>query len=242
MSDLNKKLAFITGAGRGIGAATAKRFAQEGMNLALVSRSAQQLRELKKGIQQDFKDLEILCLPADISKQNEILKVFEEITNHFGSLDVLVNNAGVIWVKDFEKMSVQEWDETMAVNLRALFFTCQKAIPLMKKAGAGSIINISSLAGIQGLQKFRGFSAYTASKMGVVGLTEVLSEELKEEGIRVNCVAPGAVDTQMLRTALPGLKTSTKPEDIAEEILYFADTASCQGATGVIKELRNVPA
>jgi len=178
-------------------------------------------------------------LPADISKETQISKLVDEIAQHFGVLDVLINNAGAICVRKFAETSLEDWDRMMGINLRAVFMLSQAALPLLKKSQVASVINISSLAGIQSMDKFSGFGSYTTAKMGLVGLSQVMALELKESNIRVNVIAPGAVDTQMLQEALPGLKTSTTPEDLAKEILYFVDEDLCRGATGELKVLGN---
>jgi len=239
MADLKGRVVLITGAGRGIGAATAKLLAGFGCRLVLVSRTADQLQAVRKEILERNANTEVLCLPADISNDLQISKLVDEITQHFGVLDGLINNAGAIVVKKFTEMSLQDWDKTIGINLRTVFMLSQAALPLLKKSLVASIVNISSLAGIQSMEKFPGFSAYTAAKMGLVGLSQVMALELKASSIRVNVIAAGAVDTQMLQEALPGLKTSTTPEDLAREILYFVDEDLCSGTTGELKVLGN---
>jgi len=215
---ISGKVALITGAGRGIGAATAYEFAKAGAKLVLIARSSSQLDMTRVRIVSEFPEAEVVCIPTDLKKPAEIEKVFDGIRQEFARLDILVNNAGSIVVKEFEALSIDEWDQTFQVNLRALFFLCQGALPFLKRT-QGCIVNVSSLAGLQETEKFPGFSAYTAAKMGVVGLTQVLAVELKSAGVRVSFVAPGAVNTRMLKEALPNVKTSVEPEQIAAEIL-----------------------
>jgi NAD(P)-dependent dehydrogenase (short-subunit alcohol dehydrogenase family) len=166
--------------------------------------------------------------------------LFAETKRKFGNIDILVNNAGVIRVRPIQEMTVDDWDAGLAVNLRGSFLCAREAFRVMKETGrGGSIVNMSSLAGIRGVEKFPGTSAYAASKHGVVGLTEVLAVEGRGVGIRVNCVAPGAVDTRMLREGAPLLKTSTSPEDVARTILFLSDERQSRKVTGAVIEIHS---
>lgn len=230
---MTKRVAIVTGAGRGIGAATARKLAEEKFDLILVSRTEKQLQEVRRNILEDFSETEILCIPADVCNEEQMKAVFEECREHFGKLDLLINNAGYIKVSALENNSLEDWHKTLDVNLTALFLSCREAISIME-AGA-CIINISSLAGVSGVSKFPGFVPYSAAKAGVIGFSEALAVELAGNKIRVQVLAPGAVDTQMLREALPNVKTSTQPKQIAEEIwrLYKDE------GTGKLKVLSN---
>lgn len=228
------KVVLITGAGRGIGAASAKLFASKGCHLVLLSRTAEELQAVRREIVQDFPDAQVLCTCCDVSNEEQVMRVFEEVDQHFGRLDVLINNAGFIAVKSFTELSLSVWNQTLGVNLTGVFLFSREAMKRMLPVESGCIVNISSLAGIEAEKKFSGFSAYSAAKAGVVALTQSLAVEFAETNIRIACVAPGAVDTKMLNDALPNMKTTTKPEDIAEEIY-----AACQQNSPVIKVLSN---
>lgn len=239
MGRLQDQIAIITGGGRGIGAATAALFAREGARVAIASRNAEQLKNVADTIAQECGGDRIHPFAADVSDEEEVEALFNETQAHFGSPNILINNAAVITVKPFEDFTVAEWDQMMAVNLRGPFLCSRAAFKAMKANGGGSIVHISSLAGIRGTEKFPGMSAYVVSKHGVVGLTESLSVEGRPYGIRVNCVAPGAVDTQMLREAAPQFKTETEPADIAQAILYLSDPAQAASVTGAVIEVHS---
>lgn len=214
---LQGKVALVTGGGRGIGEATAKLFADEGARVWITSRTASELKrvsESKPGIQ---------VVAGDVSDEKFVEDLFQQIALKEKRLDILVNNAAIIEISPIETMSLDAWDRTMSVNMRGVFLCSREALHLMKSGG--SIVNVSSIAGLRGVDKFDGFGAYTASKAGVIGFTEVLAQEAKAKGIRANAIAPGAVQTKMLEQALPGYKTQTKPDDLARLILFLADSA-----------------
>ncbi len=140
--------------------------------------------------------------------------------------------------KKITEQTAEDWDRLMAVNVRGTFLCTQQAFQQMSAAQkTGSIVNLSSLGGLRHTEKFPGFSAYTASKHAIVGFTEASAAEGKALGIRVNCVAPGAVDTRMLREAAPGLKTKTLPEEIAQLIVYLCDEARSKPLNGAVIEV-----
>jgi len=237
---LQGKIAIITGGGRGIGAAAARLFAREGARVAIVSRSENELRSVVESIDRELGSGGAVAIPADVSREEDVVRLFRETQDWFGSLDILVNNAGAIVVSPIDEMTYGAWRHTLAVNLDGTFLCSREAFRRWKQAGkGGAIINISSLAGIKGTEKFSGFCAYTAAKHGVSGLTENLSVEGKALGIRVNGIAPGAVDTRMLREAAPFLRTETKPEDIAKTILFLADENQSGKVTGAVIEIHS---
>ena len=229
----DKKVVMISGASRGIGLASAEQYLNEGASISVCARNKETLKEVFKDIDED----RILITEADISKPEDIEIWFDETLKKFGRLDVLLNNAGTLILKPFAEQSIEDWQQSLNVNVLGTALCCKHAFAAMKDYGGGSIVNISSLAGIRGLEKFPGTSSYAASKAAVVSLTEVLAVEGKAFSIRVNCIAPGAVDTQMLREAAPGLKTNTKPSEIACTILYLSDPASSPKITGSTLEV-----
>jgi 3-oxoacyl-[acyl-carrier protein] reductase len=181
-----------------------------------------------------------LALVADVSKEEAVEAAFATVRQTWGPARILVNNAGTIVRVPLADMTVAQWDDVMAVNLRGAFLCARAAFRQMRDGGrGGSIVNISSLGGIRSTLKFEGFTAYVTSKHGVVGLTECLSVEGKPHRIRVNCVAPGAVDTQMLRSVVPFLKTSTPPEAIAELIAYLCDDQKSCSLSGAAIEVNS---
>lgn len=233
---MSEKVVVVTGAGRGIGEATARLFAAEGARVVIASRSAGDLERVKATIGTD----RVLAVVTDVSDEAQVFRLFEETEKKMGPVDVLVNNAGILRVAEVVSMTAEDWDDVIAVNLKGSFLCAREAFRRMKSSGrGGSIVNVSSLSGIRGVEKFPGYAAYVASKHGVVGLTEVLAVEGRPLGIRVNCVAPGAVDTEMLHRAAPGLKTSTRPEDIARTVLYLADDKASPKVTGAVIEIHS---
>ena len=235
MSGLHGKSAIVTGGGRGIGAATARLLAREGAKVAVFSRSVNELFAVCDQIRAAGGVAEpIVC---DIADEAAVQRAFAKVEDCFGGLDILINNAGVIAQGSVDQMSMTAFDRVLAVNVRGVFLCTQAAFPRMQRRGGGAIVNISSLGGIRGTQKFPGFSAYTASKFAVVGLTEAHAVEGRPYNIRVNAVAPGAIDTAMLREAAPGLATETKPEDVAPVIAFLADSEKSRAVTGTVVEI-----
>ncbi|MBI4526936.1 MAG: SDR family oxidoreductase [Deltaproteobacteria bacterium] len=235
---LENKIAIVTGASRGIGAATARLFAQESATVVLASRSEKRLQAIADDINRGLKQRRALAVPTDVSKEDQVRRLFETTKASFGCVDILVNNAAVVEVRDFVDMDLQTWEETMAVNVRGAFLCAREAFRQMIAAGkGGAIINMTSLSGVRGPEKFPGLSAYVVSKYGVLGLSDILAVEGKPYNIRVNSIAPGAVDTAMLKKAAPFLSTKIKPDDIAKTILFFADEKQSAHISGANIEI-----
>ena len=239
---LDGRVAIVTGSSRGIGAATARLFARSGARVVLSSRTLPEANQVAQAIDAEICETlgkgRVIAVRADVGIEADIQNLFSESRNQFGPVDILVNNAAIATPGTLEQMTAAQWDELMAINLRGPFLCSREAFAQMTGRG-GSIINISSLGGIRGTPKFPGLSAYVTSKFGIVGLTESLAVEGKPLGIRVNCVAPGAVDTQMLRQAAPFLKTSTTPEDVAKTLLFLADSSQSGCITGSVVEIHS---
>jgi NAD(P)-dependent dehydrogenase (short-subunit alcohol dehydrogenase family) len=219
--NMNNRVAIITGAGRGVGRATALLFARAGAKVVLFSRTRASLEEVASSIVQDGG--EALIVAGDVAREEDVLALFEQVRERYGRLDILVNCAGIVAVRPFIEMDTATWDQVINVNLRGTFLCCREAFRLMSVQKQGVIINISSLSGVKGVEKFPGLSAYNVSKSAVAGLTEILAVEGKPHNIRVCVVSPGAVDTEMLHEAAPHLKAGMTAEEMAEILLFLAD-------------------
>jgi len=212
-------LILITGASKGIGFELVKQFSNDPGNLVIaVSRNTEPLHKLVR----TKNTHSILPLKADITKPAQQKKIYQTIKSLNLELDVLVNNAGHIVNKPFEKITEKELRLVYATNVFAPFTLIQTLLPLMNKKTRSHIVNIGSMGGFQGSSKFPGLSAYSSSKTALSGLTECLAEELKAKNIAVNCLALGAVQTEMLAQAFPGYKAPLKARQMAEFICNFA--------------------
>ncbi|MCX7942054.1 MAG: SDR family oxidoreductase [Dictyoglomaceae bacterium] len=218
MISLKGKIALITGASRGIGRAISKALAQEGVNLAINSRAEEGLLILKNELK-DF-GIDILLCPFDLKDPKAPKLIIEKVIEHFGKLDILINNAGIALAKPIMETKEEEWDEIIAVNAKAPFFLCKYAIPYLKKSDMPTIINISSVVGTKG---YINQGAYTASKHALMGFTKVLAQEVHDDGIRVHVIAPGGVATDLVTIMRPDIEPETliKPEEIADIIIFL---------------------
>lgn len=214
-------LILITGASKGIGFELVNQFSKDPGNLILaVSRNTEAIEKLIR-----TKNIHtVLPVKADITKAAQRKKIFQNIKSLKLELDVLVNNAGHIVNKPFEKITEKELQLVYATNVFAPFSLIQTLLPLMNKSRRSHIVNIGSMGGFQGSSKFPGLSAYSSSKTALSGLTECLAEEFKSKNIAVNCLALGAVQTEMLARAFPGYKAPLKAIQMAEFICHFAAT------------------
>ncbi|GCE04406.1 SDR family NAD(P)-dependent oxidoreductase [Dictyobacter aurantiacus] len=217
---MKDKVALITGAGRGVGRATARLLARAGARVILFSRTGTQLDEAVAEI--TGSGGHALAFSGDVSSEEDVQTVFQHIQSTYGRLDVLINCAAIVAVKPFPDMDTATWDQVININLRGTFLCCREAFRLMMAQHQGVIINLSSLSGVKGVEKFPGMSAYNVSKSGVAGLTEILAVEGKPHNIRVCAVSPGAVDTEMLRQAAPHLKAGMTADELAEILVYLA--------------------
>lgn len=232
---LRGRVVLVTGGGRGIGAATAEHMAVLGARVVITSRTASELDAVVARVREAGQG-EILAIPADMASPGSIQALFDEVAARVGPVDVLVCCAAVLRRAPVEDVELSSLDEALAVNVRGVYLCCQRAFAQMRGRG-GAIITFSSLGGVRSTEKFPGMSTYVTTKAAIVGMTEALAVEGKAIGVRVNCVAPGAVDTEMLRSAAPGLRTSTTPRDIAPICAFLADASQSGSMTGSVLEV-----
>jgi 3-oxoacyl-[acyl-carrier protein] reductase len=210
--------AFVTGATEGIGRATALALGRAGYRVGLCARNAAKVDALVAQLRASA--IEAAGAPADVGDAEQLSRAVRRVEGELGGIDVLVNNAGVLIARPIEELTLEEWDVTMATNLRGLFLATRAVLPGMRSRGRGTIVNVASLAGRSG---FAGGTAYAASKHGVVGFSRSLMLEVRKEGIRVIAICPGSVATGLLRDQ-PMLTSDPRrilqPEDVAETILH----------------------
>ena len=218
---IKDRVAIITGAGRGVGRATALRFAREGARIVLFSRTPAALDEVASEITRE--GYAVLPITGDVSHERDVQALFQQVRHAYGRVDILVNCAGIVAARPFVEMDAATWDQVIGVNLRGTFLCCLEAFRMMAAQRSGVIVNLSSLSGVRGVEKFPGLSAYNVSKAGVASLTEILAVEGRPYNIRACAVSPGAVDTEMLRQAAPHLKAGMTADDLAEILLFLAD-------------------
>jgi NAD(P)-dependent dehydrogenase (short-subunit alcohol dehydrogenase family) len=187
---LTDKVCIITGAGKGFGKAIAKKFADNGAKLALITRTQSDIDDLYR----EFYGYEnkLLAICGDVSDQDTVNSFVAEVKNKFGRIDVLVNNAGMRFRKKFEEITLEEFSLVLNVNVVSMFMLCKAVMPTMVEQRTGKIINISSVVGTLGLPEL---SAYATSKAAIIGLTKALSVEYGESNIQVNAIAPGFCKT-----------------------------------------------
>ena len=218
----------VTGGGRGIGRAIARRFAKAGAQVIAGSRNVDDLEETRKGIEADGG--RCLGVPTDVCSADDVSALIETAVKRFGRVDVLVNNAGVAPLCKLEELDPDVFRALMSVNVDAVYLGCRAVWPVMRKQGGGAIVNMSSIASAD---PFPGFAAYGASKAWINAWTKSLAEEGRAFGIRVYAVAPGAVETRMLRDVFPGFPSdqALDPRDVAN-MVFTLTQPECVHATG----------
>ncbi len=211
-----KPVVLITGASQGIGAAIAKVFAREvrGVRLALVARSGKNLKGVARACAKLGATAEIF--PCDVSDEAAVAALTKAVTKRFGAVEVLINNAGKFAGAPFTKMSVADFDLMLSANLRSVFLVSRAFVPGMVKRGRGDVFNMSSIAG---LGAYPGGAGYCAAKFGVTGLSKVMRAELRDQGVRVCCVHPGATISPSWKGSGVDLARLMPAEDIARAFL-----------------------
>jgi 3-oxoacyl-[acyl-carrier protein] reductase len=224
------QVVLITGASRGLGFATARRFLEEGARVAVHVRTPERAEEVVRALGDDA-----FPVSGDLTARGGPRSVVEAAANRFRRLDVLVNNAAVAPPTRFESIPEEEWRETLEVNLTAAFLCLQAAVPLMKQRQYGRIVNVSSTAG-RAVSTLAG-AHYTASKAGLLGLTRAAAKELGPHGITVNAVCPGIFDTELARGAASGERLDQlrqtfpvqrlgRPDEVGDLICFLASDAA----------------
>lgn len=211
------KVVLVTGAGRGIGRSIALDFAREGARIIAAARTESELKSLAEEIGKD----QALVIPTDVASEMSVKNLAEQSIQKYGSIDILINNAGIGFFSNVTDMPVEQWEQMFNVNMRGVFFCCKYILPHMIKRNQGMVINIGSLAG---KNFFAGGAGYCATKWALMGFTKSLMLEVRNYNIRVIVVCPGSVDTGF-RTRERGeeeKKIALKPEDVSQTILDVA--------------------
>ena len=234
MGRLDGKVAIVSGGARGQGATEAMMFAREGAKVVLGDVLDEEGRQVEAQINESGGEATYVHL--DVTQEDDWRSAVETAVSRYGKLDILVNNAGILIRKGLEETTVEDWDRIMGVNAKGVFLGTKQAIPAMRRAGGGSIINISSTAGLVGSPN--GSPSYTATKGAVRLFTKATAIQYAKEGIRCNSVHPGPIDTEMIRDTITyparleqrmqrlPMGRVGKPEDIAYGVLYLASDES----------------
>ncbi len=205
MYDLNGKTAIVTGASRGIGKSISEVLAEYGAQLVCVSRTTDAVQSVAEKIQANGG--KAIGMPCDVSDASSVSNLIKKVQDQFESIDILINNAGITRDGLIMRMSGDDWDTVLDINLKGAFHTIKSVARPMMKQRSGRIINISSVVGLTGNA---GQANYAASKAGIVGLTKSMAQELAPRGITVNCIAPGYIETDM---------TDSLSDEVKEEIM-----------------------
>jgi 3-oxoacyl-[acyl-carrier protein] reductase len=214
--------AIVTGSTRGIGKETALLLLKNGLNVVISSKNQDNVHNTIQEIHDKFpsKKENVLGLKCDVSKPSDVKTLVDVTINKFGKIDILINNAGIVYYKSILNTTEEEWDKTIDTNLKGAFLFTKEVLPHMIKNTRGIIVNVSSGAGKAG---FSNLSSYCASKFGMIGLTESLAKEIIDNNIKVMAICPGGVDTDMIKDMVnDGFNKSNtnfmKPEEVAKKI------------------------
>lgn len=225
--DFREQVAVVTGGARGIGKAIAVALARKGVNLVIADISLEQAKDTSA----ELEKLGVKTMPVklDVSKSDEVIKIFEDISKEFGKINILINNAGITRDGLIMRMKEEDWDTVININLKSVFLCSKEAIKVMAKQRYGRIINIASVVAFMGNP---GQANYSASKAGIVGLTKTTAKEYASRGITANAVAPGFITTAMTDALPENVKDEMKraiplgrfgtPEDVANAVVFLA--------------------
>ena len=227
--NLKGKVALITGGSRGIGFATAQRFAEEGAKVAICARSADDLEKASQKLREDF-GAEVLAVQADVSKPEDIERLVKQTVDHFGTIDILVNNAGTATPGPIEQVSDEKWQYDLDVSLLAMVRMCRAALPYMKKQQSGAIVNVAALVGREPKE---GIIVGSSNRAACMAFTKALSNEVARDGIRVNGVNVGVIWTSMREKVWK----NTAPDKTKEEFLAPAVAPVPMGRAGEAGEV-----
>jgi NAD(P)-dependent dehydrogenase (short-subunit alcohol dehydrogenase family) len=236
--NLQGHVVLVTGAGSGLGEATARAFAQAGAHVACLDVNGQNARRVSEELERP--EASCLALSCDVSNADQVQQAVQQVIDRFGRLDVVVNNAAIDHTVGIDEMSIEQWDQVIGVNLRGPFLTAKAALPQMKKQKSGHIVNIASTAA---LRAWANAAAYHASKMGVVGLGRGLGVEGRPYNVRVTTVYPGGMNTHFFdRFAeqdipMPDVQNLIDPCRVAEAIVFAVQMP----APAVVQELMITP-
>jgi NAD(P)-dependent dehydrogenase (short-subunit alcohol dehydrogenase family) len=219
--EFDGRIAIVTGASSGIGRATAEMLASRGALVTIFARSEEKLKSVAAPFER-----RMLAVAGDVADAAAVDRLFKQTEERFGDCDILVNNAGMVDPKPIRYRTADEWDRIFAVNVRSAFLCSRRALQSMTAKRAGTIVNVASISGVIGPEKFPGFVAYNASKAALIAFTEALAVEVRDFSVRVNCVSPGSVDTEMWRQVSGGDPADMTPAEVAEVILFLASERS----------------
>jgi NAD(P)-dependent dehydrogenase (short-subunit alcohol dehydrogenase family) len=235
---LRDKVAIVTGGGTGIGRAIALAFGREGARVAVLGRRPEPLQAVISELEK--KGACAIAVVCDVTKTGDPSRAVEEVEKRFGAIHILINNAGALSVSTVESISEEEWDRVIATNLKGPFLMSRAVLPGMRRAGGGSIVNVGS---VLGLVAMKDRAAYCASKGAVTLLTKAMALDHAHENVRVNCVCPAIVETELVKDLFNGTESGRrardaristlplgrfgKPEDVAELVVFLASDESC---------------
>jgi NAD(P)-dependent dehydrogenase (short-subunit alcohol dehydrogenase family) len=206
--------AVVTGAGRGIGSAIARRLARDGYQVVAAARTYAEVAHVADHAEG------VNALQGDVASPEDV-EHMADVASGLGRLSVWVNNAAVLERTPFAELTPEEWRAVLQVDLDGVFFGCRAAFARFRHTGGGVIVNLASLSGVANVEKFPGLTAYNVAKAGVIALTEAVALEGREHGIRCVCVSPGAVDTALLQKAAPHLRAGMTPDDLAAIVAWL---------------------
>jgi 3-oxoacyl-[acyl-carrier protein] reductase len=239
---LEDKVAIVTGAARGIGAAITERFLSAGARVVLADVDEAEATQTARSL--DPQGERTLVAPVDITQWASVEAMIPPVISRFATIDILVNNAGIAGPnKPLTEVSEQEWDRVSDINLKGVFFCCKAVVPVMLAKGYGRIVNIASIAGKEGNPNF---TAYSATKAGVIGLTKALAKEVCTQGLYVNCVTPAVIETPILKQVTQELisyMTSRipmgrvgQPSEVAA-LIHFLASDDCSFTNGACVDI-----